>query len=331
MEAAHSSVRLGRSKRPERPGAAKTRRAQVPSAPQTGRQAGSRPSPCRVEFRVSATMIDVARSAARIERDIEHLAGADYTLSSEAIRRYAYTPVYRNTLDYFTPRARGDRLRGLRGPGRDARRPQQAARRAGVRDRLALRLEPERRQVRRHDGRRHRARGLPPERGARPRPAAAADLVPRGGGLGLRPDAARQPDRGAARHRGGAERAVPRDRRRAELLGARRGGGLRAGALARVQPRARRPDRLDRDAHRAGARAPGHRQPDRDRHRDRRLRPRRRRRPRARRPRRARRRWTSGSTRRCRWPSRSSSSSGSPARQARGPSARSARSRSTPG
>ena len=46
--------------------------------------------------------IDRERSAARIERDIETLAGPDYTLSGEAIRRYAYTPVYRNTLDYFT-------------------------------------------------------------------------------------------------------------------------------------------------------------------------------------------------------------------------------------
>ena len=80
-------------------------------------------------------------------------------------------------------------------------------RRAGLRDRLALRLEPERRQVRRHDGRRHGARGLPAERRARARPAAAADLLPRGGGLGLRADAARQPDHRAARHRGGAARA----------------------------------------------------------------------------------------------------------------------------
>lgn len=42
------------------------------------------------------------RSAKRIERDVETLAGPGYTVSSEAIRRYAYTPVYRNTLDYFT-------------------------------------------------------------------------------------------------------------------------------------------------------------------------------------------------------------------------------------
>jgi hydantoinase/carbamoylase family amidase len=46
--------------------------------------------------------IDLARSAERIERDIETLAGADYSLTDEAIRRYAYTQAYRNTLDYFT-------------------------------------------------------------------------------------------------------------------------------------------------------------------------------------------------------------------------------------
>jgi hydantoinase/carbamoylase family amidase len=46
--------------------------------------------------------VDRERSAKRIEQDIEALAGSDYTLSSEAIRRYAYTPVYGNTLDYFT-------------------------------------------------------------------------------------------------------------------------------------------------------------------------------------------------------------------------------------
>jgi hydantoinase/carbamoylase family amidase len=46
--------------------------------------------------------IDRAKSTERIERDIETLAGPDYTRSSEAIRRYAYTPEYRNTLDHFT-------------------------------------------------------------------------------------------------------------------------------------------------------------------------------------------------------------------------------------
>jgi allantoate deiminase len=48
------------------------------------------------------TELDRERSATRIEQDIETLAGPDYTLSDEAIRRYAYTPVYRATLDYFT-------------------------------------------------------------------------------------------------------------------------------------------------------------------------------------------------------------------------------------
>ncbi|HST25708.1 MAG TPA: Zn-dependent hydrolase [Gaiellaceae bacterium] len=46
-------------------------------------------------------MVDRQRSAARIEQDIETLAGPAYTLTDEAIRRYAYTPVYRATLDYF--------------------------------------------------------------------------------------------------------------------------------------------------------------------------------------------------------------------------------------
>jgi hydantoinase/carbamoylase family amidase len=42
-----------------------------------------------------------SRSAERIERDIETLAGSDYTVSDQAIRRYAYTDAYRRTLDYF--------------------------------------------------------------------------------------------------------------------------------------------------------------------------------------------------------------------------------------
>jgi hydantoinase/carbamoylase family amidase len=46
--------------------------------------------------------MDRDRSAQRIERDIETLSGSDYTLTDEAIRRYAYTGVYRNTLAYFT-------------------------------------------------------------------------------------------------------------------------------------------------------------------------------------------------------------------------------------
>ncbi len=45
--------------------------------------------------------IDRAKSTERIGCDIETLSGPDYTRSEEAIRRYAYTPEYRNTLDYF--------------------------------------------------------------------------------------------------------------------------------------------------------------------------------------------------------------------------------------
>ena len=48
------------------------------------------------------TGVDRERSAARIEREIETLSGPGFTTSSEAIRRYAYTPEYRRTLDHFT-------------------------------------------------------------------------------------------------------------------------------------------------------------------------------------------------------------------------------------
>jgi hydantoinase/carbamoylase family amidase len=51
---------------------------------------------------MSHPTIDRRRSAERIRTDVETLAGAQFTLSSEAIRRYAYTDVYRATLDYFT-------------------------------------------------------------------------------------------------------------------------------------------------------------------------------------------------------------------------------------
>jgi allantoate deiminase len=44
---------------------------------------------------------DVAQSAERIRRDVEALAAPEYTLSGDAICRYAYTGVYRNTLAYF--------------------------------------------------------------------------------------------------------------------------------------------------------------------------------------------------------------------------------------
>src|SRR5262249_42411893 len=46
--------------------------------------------------------IERSRSSERIASDIETLSGPDYTQSAEAIRRYAYTQVSRNTLDYFS-------------------------------------------------------------------------------------------------------------------------------------------------------------------------------------------------------------------------------------
>jgi allantoate deiminase len=48
-----------------------------------------------------AVTIDRARSAERIDSDIETLGGPEYTRSEEAIRRYAYTTEYRATVDYF--------------------------------------------------------------------------------------------------------------------------------------------------------------------------------------------------------------------------------------
>jgi hydantoinase/carbamoylase family amidase len=51
---------------------------------------------------IESPAIDAARSADRIDRDIEALSGPGYSTTGEAIRRYAYTSVYRNTLDYFT-------------------------------------------------------------------------------------------------------------------------------------------------------------------------------------------------------------------------------------
>jgi hydantoinase/carbamoylase family amidase len=47
-------------------------------------------------------VVDRARSADRIAAEIETLSGPDFTLSDEAIRRYAYTEQYRRTLDHFT-------------------------------------------------------------------------------------------------------------------------------------------------------------------------------------------------------------------------------------
>ena len=45
--------------------------------------------------------IDTARSEARIEEAIRTLSSAEYTSSNDAICRYAYTPEYAHTLDFF--------------------------------------------------------------------------------------------------------------------------------------------------------------------------------------------------------------------------------------
>jgi allantoate deiminase len=45
--------------------------------------------------------IDRDASTKRIETDVETLGGFEYTRSRDAICRYAYTPEYRRTLDYF--------------------------------------------------------------------------------------------------------------------------------------------------------------------------------------------------------------------------------------
>jgi allantoate deiminase len=45
--------------------------------------------------------IDRQNARRRIERDIEELGGPEFTSSERAIRRYAYTPEYRRTVDWF--------------------------------------------------------------------------------------------------------------------------------------------------------------------------------------------------------------------------------------
>jgi allantoate deiminase len=45
--------------------------------------------------------VDRDLSTQRIERDVETLGGSDYTTSDDAICRYAYTPEFRRTEDYF--------------------------------------------------------------------------------------------------------------------------------------------------------------------------------------------------------------------------------------
>ena len=176
----------------------------------------------------------------RIEQDIETLAGD--RLHPEATRRFAAAPPTRqavpaNTLDYFARELEAIGFTVEEDAVGNFLRAEPTEGRAGLRDRIALRLEPEWRQVRRDDGRGHRARGLPAEPRAGSRPAAPARLVPRGGGIRLRSDAPRQPDHRAP----GPPRTTSREKFRSiddgrsfwEHCGRPR---LLPGALARVQP-----------------------------------------------------------------------------------------------
>ncbi len=54
----------------------------------------------------SHVSVDRVRSAERIATDVRTLAAAPFTSSPDAVRRYAYTPEYRRTLDYLSERLR---------------------------------------------------------------------------------------------------------------------------------------------------------------------------------------------------------------------------------
>ena len=84
-------------------------------------------------IQVSAAVVTTERStsAERIARDIETLSGPDFTLSSEAIRRYAYTPVYRNTsttsgVRWTSSASRSPRIRSARSSPATGRRGEPA-------------------------------------------------------------------------------------------------------------------------------------------------------------------------------------------------------------
>ena len=135
--------------------------------------------------------IDLAKSAARMEQDIETLRGSDYTSSNEAIRRYAYIPEFLNTLAYFTRELEAigfdvwkDPVGNLIARNRPKGEPAfgvgshcDSNRNGGAYDGtlgVVTALEVCRAQLR-----------------ARPRPAPSVDLVPRGGVLGFRDRRAR--------------------------------------------------------------------------------------------------------------------------------------------
>jgi len=54
-----------------------------------------------MEMQEAYIRVDREQSAQRIERDVETLGGSDYTTSDDAICRYAYTPEFARTEEYF--------------------------------------------------------------------------------------------------------------------------------------------------------------------------------------------------------------------------------------
>ena len=183
----------------------------------------------------SVVAIDLDRSAERIDRDIETLAGSDYTLSDEAIRRYAYTPVYRNTLDYFTGQLRDIGFEVYEDP-------------VGT---LVARNRPRGEPVfgvgshcdsNRNGGKYDGTMGvvtalevcrLNAEHGLDLPLQLISFLEEEGSGFGQMLLGSRIVLQRVTEEE--LRESIPRDRRRPQLLGARRGGRLRAGALAGVR------------------------------------------------------------------------------------------------
>ena len=228
---------------------------------------------------------------------MQTLAGPDYTQSDTAICRYAYTDVYRNTLGYFTEQFERLGFEVWQDPVGTLVASNRPRGRGGVRHRLALRLQPQRRQVGRHARRRGARSRSPAGRRAGPRPAAARDLLPGGGGLGLR--------RRCCSAAGSCCSASTEEDLRERIRATRTAAVLGAAQAAGYEPERWRESIHELDGlvgwvetpHRAGPRPAGHRQPHRHGRGDRRLRARRHRASTAAPTTPARRRWTSGSTR----------------------------------
>ena len=219
--------------------------------------------------------IDRERSAERIERDIETLAGRG--VHALATRRSAGTRTPLSTAGRSTTSARELEALGFEvseDPVGTLVARNRPPRRAGVRDRLALRLEPQRRQAttaRWASSRRSRSAASNDEHGLDLPLQLISFLEEEGSGFGQMLLGSRiMLQRVTEEDLREKFRAIDDGRSFWEHAEA---AGYEPARWRECDPRARRPHRLDRDAHRAGARAPGHGQPHRRRQRDRRLRP----------------------------------------------------------